>query len=114
MNMTVQPEQLKMFNPETLQIRWSDGEVRQYTVPPRQLPLRHLQGKKESSAAASHFTVCDQSRRSSAATHHQNGTEGSLRLHHLLQRWPRHRALHARSTARARDDRVESRPEQER
>ncbi len=30
--MTVQPEQLKMLNPETVQIQWSDDEVRQYSV----------------------------------------------------------------------------------
>jgi len=30
--MSVQPQQLKMLSPETLQIKWADGEVRQYSV----------------------------------------------------------------------------------
>ncbi len=30
--MNVQPRQLSMANPETLQIEWSDGETRRYTV----------------------------------------------------------------------------------
>ena len=30
--MTVQPRQLKLVTPERLQIAWSDGQVRQYTV----------------------------------------------------------------------------------
>lgn len=30
--MTAQPQQLKMLDPETLQIRWSDGETLRYGV----------------------------------------------------------------------------------
>jgi len=28
----MQPQQLKMLDPETLQIKWTDGEIRRYTV----------------------------------------------------------------------------------
>ena len=30
--MNVQPQQLELINPDTLQIEWSDGETRQYRV----------------------------------------------------------------------------------
>jgi DUF971 family protein len=30
--MSVQPQQLKMISPETLEITWADGEVRHYSV----------------------------------------------------------------------------------
>jgi len=30
--MSVQPQQLKMLTPETLQIKWADGEIRRYGI----------------------------------------------------------------------------------
>ena len=54
--MKVQPRQLKMLDPETLQIQWSDGQTRSYGV--RHLrencPVCELHRKEQRSAPTCH------------------------------------------------------------